>query len=45
VRSSLIGAFFALATIPAFAQAPEGTPTRIRGAVEKLEGQTLMVKT
>lgn len=30
---------------PSEAQAPEGTPTRIRGTVEKLEGQTLMVRT
>ncbi len=45
MRSSLIGAFFALATIPALAQAPEGTPTRIRGTVAKLEGQILTVKT
>jgi hypothetical protein len=27
------------------AQAPEGTPTRIRGTIEKIEGQTLVVKT
>ena len=45
MRSSLTGAFFALATIPALAQAPEGTPTRIRGTVDRLEGQTLHVKT
>ena len=45
MRSSLTGALFALATIPALAQAPEGTPTRIRGTVDRLEGQTLHVKT
>jgi hypothetical protein len=45
MRPTLIGAFLALAALPALAQAPEGTPTRIRGTVEKLEGQTLMVKT
>ena len=45
MRSSLIGAFFALATIPALAQTPEGTPTRIRGTVERLEGHNLLVKT
>lgn len=45
MRSSLIGVFFALTTIPALAQGSEGTPTRIRGTVEKLDGQTLMVKT
>jgi hypothetical protein len=45
MRSSLIGALLALATIPALAQAPEGTPTRIRGTVDRLEGQMLHVKT
>ena len=44
MRPPLIGAVLALATLPALAQAPEGTPARIRGTVEKLEGQTLMVK-
>ena len=35
----------ALLALPAAAQnAPEGTPTRIRGTVEKLDGQTLTVK-
>jgi len=35
-----------LLAMPSFAQtpAPEGTPTRIRGTVEKLDGQTLTVK-
>ncbi len=45
MRSSLIGVFFFLATIPALAQAPASTPTRIRGTVMRLEGQILMVKT
>ena len=45
MRSSLTGAFFALATLPALAQAPEGTPTRIRSTVDRLEGQTLHVNT
>lgn len=40
--SLLAGAFLALVVLPAFAQ--EGTPTRIRGTVEKLDGQTLIVK-
>ncbi|MGH6929587.1 MAG: hypothetical protein ACREEV_14820 [Dongiaceae bacterium] len=40
--SLLAGAFLALIVLPAFAQ--EGTPTRIRGTVEKLDGQTLIVK-
>jgi len=41
----LAGALIALLALPAAAQnAPEGTPTRIRGTVEKLDGQTLTVK-
>jgi hypothetical protein len=41
----LAGALIALLALPAAAQnAPEGTPTRIRGTVEKLDGQTLIVK-
>ena len=44
MRPSLIGAFLALATLPALAQTPEGTPTRIRGTVEGVEGQTVMLK-
>ena len=39
------GALVALLVSPAAAQnAPDGTPTRIRGTVEKLDGQTLTVK-
>ena len=39
------GALVALLASPAAAQnAPEGTPTRIRGTVEKLDGQTLTIK-
>ena len=41
----LAGALMALLALPAAAQnPPEGTPTRIRGTVEKLDGQTLTVK-
>jgi hypothetical protein len=41
----LAGALIALLALPAAAQnAPEGTPTRVRGTVEKLDGQTLTVK-
>jgi hypothetical protein len=41
----LAGTLITLLTLPAAAQnAPEGTPTRIRGTVEKLDGQTLTVK-
>ena len=39
------GALIALLALPAAAQqAPQGTPTRIRGTVEKLDGQALSVK-
>jgi hypothetical protein len=44
MRLSLMAALVALASVQAVAQAPEGTPTRIRGTVGKLEGQTLIVK-
>ena len=41
----LAGALIALLALPAAAQnTPEGTPTRIRGTVEKLDGQALTVK-
>ena len=43
--SFLAAAFVALLVLPVLAQAPpEGTPTRIRGTVDKLDGQTLTVK-
>jgi Domain of unknown function (DUF5666) len=39
------GALIALIGLPAAAQnTPQGTPTRIRGTVEKLDGQSLTVK-
>jgi hypothetical protein len=38
------GLAFVLLAVPAFAQAPQGTPTRVRGTVEKLDGMTLTVK-
>jgi hypothetical protein len=41
----LAGAMLVLIGLPAAAQnAPQGTPTRIRGTVEKLDGQNLTVK-
>src|SRR5882762_9571071 len=44
-RLAIAAALIALAVGPALAQAPPaGTPTRIRGTVDKLDGQTLMVK-
>jgi hypothetical protein len=45
MKSLFAGALIALLTFPAAAQqAPQGTPTRIRGTVEKLDGQALTVK-
>lgn len=44
-KALFAGALITLLALPAAAQnAPEGTPTRIRGTVEKLDGQTLTVK-
>src|SRR5215472_498299 len=37
-------ALFLLSAVPAFAQAPQGTPVRVRGTVESLNGNTLKVK-
>jgi hypothetical protein len=45
MRSFLIGALGALTILPALAQTPEGPPARIRGTVDRLEGQTLIVRT
>jgi len=35
----------ALTSSPVLAQTPDGTPTRIRGTVDRVEGQSLIVKT
>lgn len=44
-RLAIAVALIALSVGPALAQAPpDGTPTRIRGTVEKLDGQNLTVK-
>src|SRR6516225_1107836 len=44
-KALFAGALITLLALPAAAQnAPEGTPTRIRGTVEKLDGETLTVK-
>ena len=42
----LIVALIGLVALPALAQAPapQGTPTRVRGTVDKLDGKTLTVK-
>ena len=43
--SLLVIALAGLIALPALAQtAPQGTPTRIRGTVDKLDGKALMVK-
>ena len=43
--SSLAVAFVVILGLPVVAQSPpEGPPTRIRGTVDKLDGQTLVVK-
>jgi len=42
--SLIVGALCALLAVPALAQTPDGTPTNIRGKVETLDGQRLMVK-
>jgi hypothetical protein len=46
MRLRILGAaaLAALLALPAFAQAPEGVPQRVRGTVERLDGQTLIVK-
>lgn len=45
MRKIVIAALIALVVGPALAQSPPaGTPTRIRGTVDKLDGQNLMVK-
>ncbi len=46
MRAHILAAGLAVAitALPAAAQAPAGPPTNIRGTVEKLDGQTLMVK-
>jgi hypothetical protein len=45
MRSFLMGALGALTILPTLAQTPEGPPARIRGTVDRLEGQTLIVRT
>lgn len=44
MRSLLAGAFCLLMVTSVHAQAPEGTSARVRGTVESVEGQTVMVK-
>jgi hypothetical protein len=45
MRFAAASAFLLVSCASLVAQAPEGIPTRIRGTIEKLEGQTLVVKT
>jgi len=44
LTSLFAGALVALLALPALAQNQEGTPTRIRGKIESLSGDTLTVK-
>ena len=45
MRKIALAVVIALGVAPALAQTPpSGTPTRIRGTVDKLDGQNLMVK-
>ncbi len=44
LTSLFAGALIALLAVPAFAQGQDGTPTRIRGKVASLSGDTLTVK-
>ena len=41
----LVAALVAFLAIPALAQAPQGTPTNVRGKITKLDGSNLVVKT
>jgi hypothetical protein len=41
MKAFLIAALATALAFPAFAQAPQGTPTNIRGKIAKLDGQTL----
>ena len=43
-KSFLAAVFVAALALPAVAQNPDTTPTRIRGTVDKLDGQSLVVK-
>jgi hypothetical protein len=42
--SLVLGAAVALLAAPSFAQSPEGTLVNVRGTVDKIDGQMLMVK-
>lgn len=42
--SYLVASFLLASALPALAQAPQGTPTNIRGKIVKLEAQSLTVK-
>jgi hypothetical protein len=42
---ALAGLLLAAVSAAAIAQAPANAPVRIRGAIEKMDGQTMMVKT
>lgn len=44
VRASIVATVAGIAAASFAQTAPDGTPTRVRGTVEKLDGQTLTVK-
>ena len=44
-KTLFVALLLAALAVPAFAQAPQGTPTNIRGKVAKLDGTNLTVKT
>lgn len=43
-QSFLVAAVLAVLALPTMAQAPQGTPTNIRGTIVKLDGQMLTIK-
>jgi Domain of unknown function (DUF5666) len=43
-QTTWLAVLLLLGAAPAFAQAPQGTPVRVRGTVESLNGNTLKVK-
>ena len=45
MKTIIMAVLVTLLAMPAFAQAPQGTPTNVRGKIVKLDGQMLTVKT
>ena len=44
MRPGIFGLCLLLLALPAAAQTPGATPTRVRGTVDRLEGQTLVIR-